>query len=290
MSLFLVANEMPLHRLIAAMKGGEGSGFHGHAGRPGERGGSAPQGTRSTAVPRPTAEHIKTVETKLDGAIQRLATLYKTTPAEVEATVAEMVAQLIDPAKPVSIRISSSVIDKILDTGRFKTQFETMTSGGALNTDLRAKAESLGFGLAEDIAPEDRPVYGYIANNQFDRWLSDYGDLVIELKPSTRKRTTFMMGDSLTPMRDGQGVPAPLDTPGKSAWDGNITSLYEVAHGHEEWMMTGMEYVEAQIHGGVRVSDIQAVRDRQGNLTATQIGRLRDLGIDVLDADGKKRG
>jgi len=285
-SLFLVASDIPIVNLITAVKGGPGSGYYGHAGRPGERGGSA----RSSSVPRPANEHIKAVETKLDGAIQRLATRYKTTPSEVEETVAQMAKQLTDPAKPVSIRVSSSVIDKILDSGRFKTQFETMTSGGALNAGLRAKAEALGFGLDEDLAPEDRPVYGYIANKQFDRWLSDYGDLVIELKPEARKRTTVMMGDSLTPMREGQGVPAPVDAPDKGAWDGNITSLYEVAHGHEEWVMTGMEYVEAQIHGGVRVSDIQAVRDTQGSLTATQIGRLTNLGIDVLDAAGKKRG
>lgn len=290
MSLFVIAGDVPVAELVIALKGGPGSGNFGHAGRPGERGGSALQETRSTAIPRPTVQHIKAVETKLDGAIQRLATRYKTTPAEVEATVSEMVIQLIDPAKPVSIRVSSSVIDKILDTGRFKTQFETMTSGGALNADLRAKAETIGLGLAEDLAPEERPIYGYIANKQFDRWLTDYGDLVIELKADARKRTTFMMGDSLTPMRESQGVPAPLDAPDKSAWDGNITSLYEVAHGHEEWVMTGMEYVEAQIHGGVRVGDIQAVRDGQARLTAAQIGRLSKLGIDVLDADGKKRG
>lgn len=290
MSLFLVDSTVPITHLITALKGGDGSGNFGHAGRPGERGGSARNGVSSAGVPRPTEQHIKAVEAKLDSAIQRLATRYKTTPAEVESTVAKMVDQLVDPAKPVSIRVSSSVIDKILDSGRFKTQFETMTSGGALNTDLRAKAEAQGFGLAEDLAPEERPIYGYIANKQFDRWLSDYGDLSIELKHDARKRTTFMMGDSLTPMREGHGVPAPLDAPDKSAWDGNITSLYEVAHGHEEWMMTGMEYVEAQIHGGVRVSDIQSVCDAKGNLTTVQIGRLRELGIDVLDADGKKRG
>ena len=45
MSLFLVDHAAPVPRVIAALrgalKGGEGSGFHGHAGRPGKRGGSA---------------------------------------------------------------------------------------------------------------------------------------------------------------------------------------------------------------------------------------------------------
>lgn len=38
----------------SAEKGGPGSGFHGHAGRPGERGGSAPKGTGSAGEPAAT--------------------------------------------------------------------------------------------------------------------------------------------------------------------------------------------------------------------------------------------
>jgi len=45
MSLFLVDHAAPVPRVLAALrgalKGGAGSGFHGHAGRPGQRGGSA---------------------------------------------------------------------------------------------------------------------------------------------------------------------------------------------------------------------------------------------------------
>ena len=39
---FLIGPGATLADIVEAVKGGEGSGFHGHAGRPGERGGSAP--------------------------------------------------------------------------------------------------------------------------------------------------------------------------------------------------------------------------------------------------------
>lgn len=241
------------------------------------------------AVPQPKENVIERVEAKLDTAIQRLANRYKTTPAEVEATVAKAAADLTDPSKPVSLRAPSGAIDAILDSGRFKSQFETGTSGAVLDKDLRARAEERGLGVAYDSAPDQRPIYGYVANPQFDRYLKEYGDLAVEFKPEIRKRTTVLMGDSLTPMNAGDGVPSPIDNLRKSSWDGNITSLYETAKGYEEWVMTGMEYVEVQIHGQAKVGDIARIRDTESKLTVTQLQRLRGLGIDVVDKDGLGR-
>lgn len=242
----------------------------------------------ASRVPQPSQSVIDTVEAKLDTAIARLASRYKTTPAEVEATVAKAAAELTDPSKPVSLRASSGSLDAILDSGRFKSQFETGTSGAVLNKELRAEAEEKGMGIARNVAAAERPIYGYIANPQFDRYLKDYGDLIVEFKSEIRERTTVMMGDSLTPMNAGQGVPAPLNSLRKSAWDGNITSLYETAKGEEEWAMTGMEYVEVQIHGQAKVSDIARIRDTGRALTSAQLQRLRGLDITVVDKDGKE--
>lgn len=239
-------------------------------------------------VPQPEADVIERVEAKLDTAIARIAQHYKTTTAEVEVTVAKAAAELTDPSKPVSLRVSSGAIDTILDSGRFKSQFETGSSGAVLDQELRAKAENRGLGIAIDLPPDQRPIYGYVANPQFDRWLKQYGDLVVEFKPEIRNRTTVLMGDSLTPMNSGEGVPSPLNNLRKSSWDGNITSLYETAKGHEEWGMTGMEYVEVQIHGQAKVSDIARIRDTERALTGAQLQRLRGLSISVIDSDGKE--
>lgn len=241
------------------------------------------------AVPQPKENAIERVEAKLDTAIARIAQRYKTTVEEVEATVAKAAADLTDPSKPVSLRAPSGAIDAILDSGRFKSQFETGTSGAVLDKDLRARAEERGLGVAYDSAPDQRPIYGYIPNPQFDRYVKQYGDLVVEFKPEVRNRTTVLMGDSLTPMNSGEGVPSPLNNLRKASWDGNITSLYETAKGHEEWVMTGMEYVEVQIHGQAKVGDIARIRDTESKLTVTQLQRLRGLGIDVVDKDGLGR-
>ncbi len=240
------------------------------------------------AVPQPSGDVIAAVEAKLDTAIARIASYYKTTPAEVEATVAKAAAELTDPSKPVSLRASSSVLDAILDSGRFKSQFETGVSNAVLDQELRAKAENRGLGVAKDLPPDQRPIYGYIPNPQFDRYLKQYGDLVVEFKPEVRSRATVLMGDSLTPMNSGEGVPSPLNSLRKASWDGNITSLYETAKGHEEWVMTGMEYVEVQIHGQAKVSDVARIRDTGRALTSAQLQRLRGLDISVVDNDGKE--
>lgn len=39
--LFLASKEIDAQGFVASLKGGPGSGYHGHAGRPGKRGGSA---------------------------------------------------------------------------------------------------------------------------------------------------------------------------------------------------------------------------------------------------------
>ena len=54
----------------------------------------------------------------------------------------------------VSVRVSEGVMNQIVHSGEFKTQFETGKSGGMLNTATRAKAEMSLYGLD----PFDTPV------------------------------------------------------------------------------------------------------------------------------------
>ena len=49
--------------------------------------------------------------------------------------------------------------------GRFKTQFETNTSGGMLGPSSRADAEEHLFSYPHSLDPKKRPVYGFTAKD-----------------------------------------------------------------------------------------------------------------------------
>lgn len=186
--------------------------------------------------------------------------------AEVRARmVEEMRSQLSDAQIVVRRRRESSLRD-MLDSGRMKTQFETGSSTGTLNTDLRARFEQMMWGYARDLDPAMRPVYGYLSPMSVDgetyrMSVGQYGDIRIVLKDSVRDRTSFTVGDSLGTWKSTTS--SPVKDP---AWE-----TYNFAPG-SGWRAPGAPgrdyasekfqssvYVEAQVHGGVRVSDIAEV-------------------------------
>jgi hypothetical protein len=143
----------------------------------------------------------------------------------------------------VVISVDSKILEKLITDGRFKTQFETSTSRGALNMPLREQTDAAQFGYHPSAAPEMRPVYGYLTTggtidkNRF-AMVKQYGDLQFVLKRSTNSRSTYTTTDSL----DGAFYPSPLGTPSADAASGR----------------SGL-YSEAQIHGGVSLDDVDYV-------------------------------
>jgi hypothetical protein len=143
----------------------------------------------------------------------------------------------------VVISVDSRILEKLITDGRFKTQFETNTSRGALNKYLREQTDTAQFGYHPSTAPEMRPVYGYLTTGgtiDKDRFamVKQYGDLQFVLKRSTNSRSTYTTTDSL----DGAFYPSPLGTPSAGAARGR----------------SGL-YSEAQIHGGVSLDDVDYV-------------------------------
>jgi hypothetical protein len=134
--------------------------------------------------------------------------------------------RLVDKSHP-AIRVSHHVLHKVLDEGRFKSQFETQTSRGTLNNGLRAKLEERKFeypdhirsggledndwdegygGEDEDDEPPPqhpahaRPIYGYLSHEHLgdDDNVDHYGAHKVVLhKPSIWHRTSVSFGDSL---------------------------------------------------------------------------------------------
>lgn len=90
---------------------------------------------------------------------------------------------------------------KILDSGRFKSQFETGTSGGFLNPAFRRKVERRQLGFDTKTPDADRPIYGFVKDklikSEAKKKSTFYGEIDIELKPSIKRRATVTFGDSL---------------------------------------------------------------------------------------------
>lgn len=230
-----------------------------------------------------TAQIERNLRDKARKAGQSLAEYRKQTAARLKAIVDE---------KPLVVRVTDDrALTRILADGRFKTQFDAgirRAPGLEVGVERRRLGEQI-LGIAPDVPAEERPVYGFVAirgvepaleagrkipgiaqlEGQEDI-LSAYGKVQVVLKPTVRSRTTITVGDSLDEI--GFMRPSPIDSPlAESVGVRNLDRVTEPG-----WTRTG--YIEAQIHGGVRVDDIEMVVFAQ-DPSAALAGELRARGI-----------
>lgn len=182
-------------------------------------------------------------------------------------------------SKQVAIRVSPEALAGVLGAGRFKAQFEVGASGGLYDLSIRGSIESVMFGYGRDLSPQQRPVYGYLtgvpphpsglgrrtaypANSD---QVAQYGEIQVLLRSSTRSRTTACVGDSLD--YEESTIPSLLDSPEPESfgavsdtepdyWDEAMAGLNRDYSGAS---FRGRGYMEAQVHGGVSVDDIEHV-------------------------------
>ena len=182
------------------------------------------------------------------------------TAAEILPQQLEAVAEIEGPLKTSNITITMPprVLAQVLNDGRYKTQFETRRSGGLNDPQARSSEEAERFGYPPHMKPEFRPVYGMVelggVQAPSERNNLQYGSAVVVLKSETRERTTFTVGDSLSLVRPSAPVMNPRAQPAVVGIDkGSIRSEVYA------WENPSKLYLEAQIHGGVRTSDIASV-------------------------------
>ena len=109
----------------------------------------------------------------------------------------------------IFIRIREPGLEGMLRDGRYKTIFETgaeeaiqdPTSYAAQAITRRRNGEERLFGYPQDLPPQNRPVYGYVARQADSPEAGivglGYGEnIVIKVKPETRTRATFTADDS----------------------------------------------------------------------------------------------
>lgn len=187
---------------------------------------------------------------------------------EMEKQVEKELEDLIEE-NDIATRTSMDGLESILEDGRIKSQFEDVKSSTYITKEQRAEVEKTLFGYNNNLNPKLRPIYGYLTNKKFDisskNGAIQYGNVSIVLKKkNVFNRTTYTIGDSLDGSRWDFKVPTLLSQPNirsmaahRSLTDsygkytGKLGSLDEVTN--------NVPYVEAQIHGGVSVKDIDKV-------------------------------
>ena len=215
----------------------------------------------------------------------------------------------------VCIAIDGSSLVEVLDDGRFQTQFETGTTGGILDNQGRILDEFRTQGVEKDAPAEERPIYGYLISDTEGRDISAHSDMVFQgltsddltseqerdanllrtelytqsitsiinpqadqygsirvvLKDSVSENTTFTLGDSLRESK----FSAPMGT--------TVTESVAVQQGLADAVDSPDEigYIEAQVHGGVSVSDIQTIYAPDESTLQSIKGVLQEKGLTI---------
>ena len=154
----------------------------------------------------------------------------------------------------------------LLRDGRFKSQFETGTSGGTLKPDRRAKVEKAMFGYAEDLPPAKRPIYCYFSDaehgentytgkNPPPNNTSQYGRVTIMFKKDVENRATITGQDSLGTYDENPPTPYKCPHPVSFSIDGWSFSLRDELNSTS----VARKYNEVQIPGGLSASDIEKI-------------------------------
>ncbi len=178
----------------------------------------------------------------------------------------------------IKVEIEPKAFGSILQDGKFKNLREVRANDAFLTN--RDHIEYDTFGVPRDAKVSDMPVYGFMRGYIDGR--AGYGPVTVELKDSVRARTTITAGDSFS-----SDVPA---APLNSVHDMSDERLAQSAHLMTPKFDERLGYIEAQIHGGITLNDIEVIRIPQGlwegrgwgSLNAQQRQAVQDAGIRVV--------
>lgn len=239
--------------------------------------------------------HYDAIAERQRRGVDALALKHGMSVPEYQRAVAAKLTTLFADGQ-VQIRLSPDTLRQVLADGRFKSQFESGTSGGILAPMQRAGWEQQMFDSRLEMRGVDRPIYGYVADRQRDDLngpLNMYGTVIVWLKDSVLDRTTACVGDSFNASAQPMPVASPDMTIVPPAYldPDRVVRRYSVdPRDPLEWRSlrdSGAAYIEAQIHGGLKAADIAAVEFapygydiRPGS---DVLARLKDEGIPYRD-------
>ena len=203
-----------------------------------------------------------------------------------------------------AIRVDSEIFDKILDDGRFKNQFETQTSGGALNFDYRKKATKQLFGKGAIKDVKDYEKYGYLTTNDFieeyhNSNVSQYGNCIVHFdKKYLKNKVTYTLDDSLGQALNKVTVAGDIENPRANGinkkhlkewipwFEKRKDKILEMSDFMED---TPIRYIELQYHGELKPDFIKEVcfTGEDTEVPISLVKRLKSKGIKVFKIEGE---
>ena len=269
----------------------------------------------SGALPR-TASYIDGVTAKgisnydlqhsIDNYVSKVANRLGISEEEARTAIENGIKRIIQESE-FTMRIRGRNLEKVLEDGYFKNQFETGSSGGCFNPDMRKRLEHKMFNVPIDgISDADRPVYGMFcprwdANNSAIKdyyangagsWYGD-GITVVLKKENVINNATMTIGDSLDYRGSLVGTEVNRITYAGSFDDGY--KLYHIAkindstptHKVHETMINyagdSDHYFEYQLHGkethSIKNIDYVVINKSAANRYPSLLQKLDDRGI-----------
>lgn len=212
-------------------------------------------------------EHIQFVERGNQKIYEKHAEKHGITVEEYKTELQKIVTKKVAESsffRATDIRVLDTILN---DSKRFKSQFETHTSHGSLDTRYRAATEERYFAFPKDYDATQRCIYGYFSDNQNGiingkgeipppNHTSHYGSVTVKIKQdSALKKATVTFHDSLGADENTAATPAvyPHFTSLK------VTSWQDPLDSKDKSISKSSEYVEAQYHGQLTIDDIESI-------------------------------
>jgi hypothetical protein len=186
---------------------------------------------------------------------------------------------------PISVFTTEDSLEAIIEEGSFATVHETGLKSWDY-TGYRTQYERVAFGYDDTTPVGQRPVYGAVRpSGQLPSaaLVNNYGKIEVVIKDDAKARATFTVGDSLDtfqqPFFMGGKVARTMNLAGQAAhsqsrrYGGDKGNMFDSPLWHET------KYVEAQIHGGIKVSDIAKVIIHDGFYGEAMLDTLDEVGI-----------
>ena len=209
----------------------------------------------------------------------------------------DKVKKLIDDNE-YSMRVWNDVLEKILQDGRFKNQFETNTSGGLLDKEMRIKATKQLFGESAIKDAKDFEKYGYLGTKGFinDASTADqYGDCIVHFKKDMLKnRVTYTIDDSLDFAYDEKIIAGNADNPrANGIYIDGLRESFELLSSNNLTLPNFLKecsssYVELQYHGELTTDCISEVCFTEGLPSKEVVDILKSKNIKVFIMEGVK--
>lgn len=261
-------------------------------GAPPDLGPPEPKNTASHRYGRETVDRFNRVERGQDHTdllpdwerdrVEKLESNYSwwdDLPPDKQQAVRDLVADT--SRKPTYIRMFPYGLGQTVRDGRMKNVHETRSKDDRY-IDQRSNYEDAVMGLA-GAADRDKPIYGYVGDIET---ADAYGPVAVQLKPSVRERTTVTVGDSLNGLTQPYGVDQMPDLTD----DQLLANIYGGVN-VQNYLPRGAiwDYMEAQIHGGVDLDDIDSVTvdlepgdTLEDMFEPATLAALRERGIPII--------